>query len=322
MSKSIEELIKIRRSDKIYREVEEFQKYELISCLIYEMYIRTSPNLKTEYEKMNLIFRQNKDESFIYYQYKISDVILYEHEKQKFTLNDIIYSIFPQLYDLLEKFHNDKISSDYSFNLNFVIDEYVSKIGEKDIIFQEIIFRDKSKNEYIKMTKEKLKEYITNILAYTVVIPNYSRPQLYFKNNYFLTIQNLNISLPDEELFDFIKKLKTKMKISTLKIRNINSSQHMLLDETTSTFSLKLKNKNILRDSKKMADLFFIYDVISIQKNKNLSIGAKYEYIKTEISNNEEYPRIISNETISNYYRDAKSLIDDKGYEILIKSHL
>jgi hypothetical protein len=50
MSKSIEELIKIRRSDKIYREVEEFQKYELISCLIYEMYIRTSPNLKTEYE--------------------------------------------------------------------------------------------------------------------------------------------------------------------------------------------------------------------------------------------------------------------------------
>ena len=122
MSKLIEELIKFKRSDKIYKEVENFRDYELTTGLIYEMYIRTKPVKIRKYET-DEFFIKFKESLVFYFEHKVSDVVLYEYQNQKFTLDNIIYTIFPQLYnEVLNKVDNDQTKvANYEIRLKDLI---------------------------------------------------------------------------------------------------------------------------------------------------------------------------------------------------------
>ena len=122
MSKLIEELIKFKRSDKIYKEVENFRDYELTTGLIYEMYIRTKPVKIRKYET-DEFFINFKESLVFYFEHKVSDVVLYEYQNQKFTLDNIIYTIFPQVYnEVLNKVDNDQTKvANYEIRLKDLI---------------------------------------------------------------------------------------------------------------------------------------------------------------------------------------------------------
>lgn len=219
----------ISRNDSKYLEIENLEDYEITSSMLYEMYIRKIGEENGQVTNGDLLELKS---------IKIKDVILYKSSLDEFTLQNVIYSIFPNLLDdakakLIkeyksqeEDFISAKLSS-FSFDLEYLIKEYIEKIdsldskGKNIINFQTIVYKDGITNTYITITKDILKEKINLANNVPTVYPTFKRPQLYLKENYFVHINYLNLALPDKELFSFIKKLKEKVKKESIKINSL-----------------------------------------------------------------------------------------------------
>lgn len=389
----------IKRTDSRYTDIDNLEKYEVTSCVVYEMYIRSVG----EEHRLNL-----NGNLIEYEKLKISDIVLYENTTYKFTLQDIIYSVFPQLLEdakkkvekevtkelknkgekltnkkicflenikkrrsrehnkLKEKFKEEisqKLSieieklfekynkiineaessyslkikeeerkfnqlkdyklSHFSFDLDYLISEYVEKIDDKDINFQEVTYKDLITGKYITVTKEFLLSRINEKNILTTVIPSFKRQQVYFKENYFVNIKYLNLSLPNKEIIDFIEKLRKKIKEDTSKINKVikNLPESYILSDIEYK---KLSNKNIpklLRKPKDAATMLFIYDVVKDYNFKHKKETIPSDFIinqLTQASYIDNDIKSISDKTIRNYYNTAKEYIDKKQYLRLI----
>ena len=181
-----------QRNDLIYKEIEEFQDYELTNCVAYEMAIRNEILIKILDDYLD-----TKDE-----------LIFGEDEKEYKLLNDYGFnSLSLSCY---------KISNFLSFNINY-------NSGMISANYSEDILLDKNKNNNIYLVDNVLINtsyennqnneinIIENININKNYIPSihfgYARPLLKFKKNKIFNTE-INLNLPKEELIAYISKIK------------------------------------------------------------------------------------------------------------------
>jgi|UniRef100_UPI0040479A42 hypothetical protein len=340
--KEDEELDKIffflsKRNDDIYTDIENFQQHEYTTGIIYEMFIRTNKNIQRQYN-----FEDDKVQIM---PQRVSDIVLFV-EEGIFTLQNIIYELFPQLENDIKEFlsnhykipleNDDEINNlflNYSVDLKYFISNYIEKYKKQQdndinkVIFKEVEYFNKSKKMKIKIDIDELERIISNSNIVTTVIPYYKRPQVFLKENYLVNINYLNLALPEEELFDLIKQLKKEVKKETTFInkfiKDSKFSNYLFIDEKTET---KNNHKYTIfgyKHSSKMADIFFVYDAFKNNKDNGDNLvpyDDLIQYIQKEIyySKNEAPSKYLSESTINNYYETAEYYIDKKHYLTLL----
>lgn len=316
MSNNVEEQIicNIKRSDLIYKEIEGFKYYDLYIAMIYEMYLRSN-HYKEDNRYYQFQFLNYEEKKSCYLQkYSTDDIILYKTNNETLTLTDIIYTIFPELYNEKLKEHDQNLIFQ-SVSVDYLIENYINNDHAK---FVEVVFKDKQNNKFIKVTKEILKSYLTKDIRVinSTIIPKFSRPQLYSLKSNFVTIHGLNLALPDNVIIDYLKHLRKDIRPSRQNLENIFYKQNKELKKINNSSSTStIKDKNILKNSQKVADLLFTYDVMKSKKDKE--DGTYYQYIIDSIADSRDY-NLISISTLKNYYKLAKELIDENKFEFFI----
>ena len=279
-----------QREDLIYKEIEEFQDYELTNCVAYEMAIRNEILIKILDDYLD-----TKDE-----------LIFGEDEKEYKLLNDYGFnSLSLSCY---------KISNFLSFNINY-------NSGMISANYSEDILLDKNKNNNIYLVDNVLINtsyennqnneinIIENININKNYIPSihfgYARPLLKFKKNKIFNTET-NLNLPKEELIAYISKIKDEYD----KNNSIIKTPLELLGETLD----KSDNKKTPKKPKASvyADWFYIYDYWKYEKD--LGKTDKDIFVALEVENNVSYK-----EDMLRKIRDKmKYFIDDLGYKELI----
>ena len=271
-----------RFKDKIFKIKEyldflDYQRYEYTNNIVYEFFERT---LKNEQKIKNFQYIP-----LVEYTLKIKDVILFENNKTKFTLQDVIYNACPKLYE--ELMQDDKIKDkvNFSMDINDFLDSLKKtektikemtekqKKGEKlepkeeedynesKNFFKTVIYKDLNENKYIELTKEEVKRKIDETLLYKKINIRYAKKQLNIEECNFINIYDLNINLPDEELLDYLLMLKSKQKKTA-----INKSKKF--DDLTTEEKSKIKryitfkNKKLLTKKNQKRKLEFTREPI------------------------------------------------------------
>ena len=329
-----------KRNEDIYTDIENFQQHEYTTCIIYEMFIRANEDKERDY-----YFEDNT--AHILPQ-RVSDIVLFV-EEGIFTLQNIIYELFPQLendvknilisYCKIPLDNHEEIKHqflNYSIDLKYLISNYIEKYKNQQdtdinkIIFNEVEYFDKSKNMKIKVDFNELERIISINNNITTVIPYYKRPQIFLKENYLVNINSLNLALPEKELISFIKQLKNEAKAETIFInkfiKNTNFSNHYFIDEKPKTKNIHKYTIFGYKHSSKMADIFFVYDAFKnneFDSRDNLeSYKDLIQFIQKEIYNSKETPPsdYLSESVINNYYDTAEHYIYKKNYVNLLKN--
>lgn len=326
-----------KRNDDIYTDIENFQQHEYTTCIIYEMFRRANKDIKRQYNY--------EDDTVHILPQRISDIVLFIKDGL-FTLQNIIYELFPQLEDdiksILSKHHKIPLENyheinnlflNYSIDLNYLIVNYIERYKKQQeselnkVIFKEVEYFDKSKNMKIKVDIDELERIISSNNTITTVIPYYKRPQVFLKKNYLVNINLLNLALPEKELFDFIKQLKKEIKNETIVInkfiKGTKFPNHYFIEKKTITKSNHKSTIFEYKNSSKMADMFFIYDAFkdNVFKYGNLEpYDDLIQFIQKEIYNSRNIApsKYIGPTTINNYKETAEHYIDNKHYSTLL----
>ncbi|MCT7567670.1 hypothetical protein [Aliarcobacter butzleri] len=252
-----------QRDDLIYKEIEEFQDYELTNCIAYEMAIRNkeasrklailkriktlkyniiekirakSNNYYSSYRKYPIIFKDIMEEILIY-RLKREFGINYNYSEIeenpigiKFVRNTSLYSeaMREQLLSLLDKKLKYKTKTNFITKGGYLIEQIYNK-------------------------KMEIKSEINS---------NFKR-KLTLKNELNIKI-DLPLNLPKEELLAYISKIKDDFD----KDNSIIKTPLELLSEILENENIDIKNLP-KRDIKKIyADMFFIYDYFIFQDKK------------------------------------------------------
>lgn len=263
-----------RFKDEIYEIKEkelipDYKRYEYTNNMVYEFFKRTLKN-------------GQKIEDFAYkpiieHTSKIKDVILFENNEIKFTLQDVIYNVCPKLYEELIQDDNikDKINfsmdiSDflvYVKNAEDIIEEMGKKLtltpeekktyNESKNFFNTVIYKDLIQNKYIQLTKDEILKKIDETLLYKKINVRYRKKQLNIEKCNFINIYDLNINLPDEELLDYLLMVKAKHKKATTKSSTKEFDE--ISDEEKSKIKryIAFKNKKLLTKKNQKRKLEF-----------------------------------------------------------------
>ena len=313
---------KFNRRSTIYKEIEKFKDYELFIGIIYEMYLRhmvyinniENDNVVDYINKLRNEQYKNINNSqnvhFSTQEVTIDKVILYKSNYEIFTLADVIYNIYPSLYNE-QSYHNgiNKMS----------LNNFLEMIKDDNHIFNEAYFYNKEQNQYIKLTKpfitdEVKKQFYMTTKTFDI---KYCRPVIYHTDHKIINLNNINLSLSNQDICSYLDILRREIPNTDEKILSTSVQKYIKFEPNgtipeKSNFEVTGRMKN----SKKMADLFFIYDVLEFDKRKTKA--KRIDYIQTRIHfNNNDDKQIISIQTINNYYGLAKKLIK-KGHFIYL----
>lgn len=317
----------------------DYQRYEYTNNMLYDFFIRTLKNEKTI-------------EDFVYkpimeHTLKIKDVILFENNEIKFTLQDVIYNACPKLYEVL--IQDDKIKDKISYSMN--ISEFLFSINEAEDntkkmekkmekkegekltpeeeksfnesknFFNTVIYKDLNQNKYIQLTKDEVLKKIDETLLYKKINVRHKKQQLNIEECNFINIYDLNINLPDEELLDYLLMLKANHKK-----KSINKEFDELSDEEKSKIKryITFKNKKLLtkKNSKRKLEftrepVLLINDFLKVNKekrkaeskiNKEVLEKKYYEYKNLEQENLERIKKELKKLEYKSYIYDSQKL--------------
>ncbi len=325
----MEEIKLPKRSNLIYKEIEEFEDYEYSNCIAYEMAIRNKEAITLKIEIDKLLANMNKDYFLIK---ELNNQLLTKywirHIFEEDILNYPIKGTFKKL-EIRKKLHNE-VNPDITIKHYLPIDKNYKKLKSKDCCNEDIekTFMLNNKRIVISKTYKKL------------IIPKF----LYQKTD----IQ-INLNLPKDELRAYISKIKDYYDEDNFSERGL-SLIFLSIFSGENNDSDKSDNKQI--NKRLIADKFFIYDYITarqeqIKKDNELKF-QEYEEQLQEIKNNpyvtpkdrkiqqqelkkefEENTNTRINElfediedftpaTAKRYYYDIKPFIDDLKYKELI----
>ncbi|MCG3677053.1 hypothetical protein [Aliarcobacter butzleri] len=310
-----------QRDDLIYKEIEEFQDYELTNCVAYEMAIRNKEfkNLLNDVE----LIRKNY--------FKVAKMYA-ETKTAKYNLKtseDVINIVKDKIDDFMEFRKNkirDKLSEIYKkFGLalfdttnNSVLDDIKDvHFRTKGSIQNMLEFKEENKDGQLEFlsTNYNLKldlpkevsrkevsriEYVKNNLMIVT-----SRPKIDSDKSHIIEMK-LNLNLPKEELIAYLSKIKDDFD----KDNSIIKTPLELLGETLE----KSDNKKTPKKPKAFvyADWFYIYDYWKYEKTQGKT--DKDIFVALEVENNVPYK-----EDMIRKIRDKmKYFIDDLGYKELI----
>ena len=314
--------VNISRNDNLYREIEEFEEYEITNCIAYEMAIRNNSYLEEFIErvtKINTIFIEYLrgeyiDEMIEYAIEKILDKELCNEEILKLFIKRLMLSLRNMginEYSIGELFKIDQIQE-------FEIVQYAKKTYDKEKI-------NKSSDEVNVVVKDgyriEQKGLVSdNTLAFkNDILPDFKRPFLKFVNGKHAEVM-LNLALPLNELMSYIKIIKDDFTndIEIIKTHDELSGINSLISGDTKALK---KPKGVI-----YADYFFCYDYFTKAKDSNPSLGNEeiYEFIDNELNdyhNHEIGANYVKYSTFrKNILPKMRYMIEEKGYMELITS--
>lgn len=282
-----------QRDDSNYKEIEEFQDYELTNCIAYEMAIRNEniSALVNKYLKKRFVFSYTEE--------KNDDIELLKN--YGFTLETMLMTEILKILKEDIKVFSGLVSRNATYPNNILknkINNNSYVYFEKDSFFSES-FDDK--NTIVEKIDEKNidKNFISSIRF------SFRRPQLKFKKNKIFNTE-INLNLSKDELIAYISKIKDNFD----KDNSIIKTPLELLGETLE----KSDNKKTPKKPKASvyADWFYIYDYWKYEKT--LGKTDKDIFVALEVENNVPYK-----EDMIRKIRDKmKYFIDDLGYKELI----
>ena len=300
----MEEIKLPKKSDSIYKEIEEFEDYEYSNCIAYEMCTRNK-----EVKKILKSITNKRDEIIEFFEdyeeYNLEVVSNECNELIKYGINNkVILGIFS---NILNKESNIKIGKSV-ISIEYENDLILDR--KKDYLYVDpyddgIVGVLENGDEEIIPYKQMNLDYIP------LIKKSYSRPTLKIDKSKIFKVE-LNLSLPKEELLDYVSKIKddfnnkTNAMIRTpidLLIYDSSLMEYIGKENNTSEINRKLDaledillddktdNSNIKKLKKKLiADKFFIYDYVTarqeqIKKGNELKF-QEYEEQLQEIKNN------------------------------------
>jgi len=276
----------LNRGDKQYTDIEKFKKYELTTCIAYEMAIRNDEVIKL----VNKAFRayidkdlkediEPKDWRSTKYSGKY-----FKELRDKYLFSQDLYlkyhffsSLWEEISELFEKnnFYNKELKGileiikkeSRKFNKNEK--DYLCSIKPINIrMLASLIFNEKKIHKYKDTHKDKdtiytflerdtliFREKIYHIeddeeekITKNSIEPNYSRPSLF---TFYKSVEKdikLNLAMPKDELIDFIEKIKSEYDKNHKSIMSISE----LLGEELEPFRDMIfkENNNPLLDRK------------------------------------------------------------------------
>jgi len=228
----------IKRDDSNYLEIENFEEFEYTNNVLYELFKRSLIDEDDSIE--NHLLEKIDNKKLI-----LKDVVLYDTVNGKLTLDEVVYNIYPELYD--EDVIRNNIGFDYSL---MPVNEFLNKTDGMD--YNDFVYKDLSSNSYKKFTEIGLEELLERVSLHKKITIQHKKKQLNLEQNNFIDIYNLNLALPDNELLHYIKKLK-----------KLHFKDNLLTD--------KRKYLSYIYNNKKLADILYVYDKV---KSKRLSIKS------------------------------------------------
>ena len=325
-----------KRSDPIYKEIESFEDYELTQCVAYEMAIRNDKNL-AKVEEIKSYYEINKE--------KIND---FQRDGDNFYLSLEFDTIDKQINDV-----NFLYSDYYDKRMNlYPIVKTIEEIkkyyrGDGGNSYDDD-YGGISKTKTIKRKGYKLVTYLTHYeerieidsldpqqIEYVVpeyyhsrgnyVYKNFKRPML--KTNRLESknaVTEIDLSKPLDELIAYITYVKKDLENNENTIKapiELLGTELQKADDISKMCTVNKNGKELCFDGRKgitrtqkLADMFFIYDMV---KNgyKELRIRtAISEYYETEYNKTTD----ISDATFRKYRDIAKDYIDNERYKELV----
>lgn len=272
-----------------YYKTLQYLEYEYTNNLIYEFFKRTLDNSD------NIDNYEYKPP--ISYTLTLKDVILFENSEIRFTLQDIIYNSCNEFYE--ECMNDQKIKDKLNFSINITdfltwFKDKKDKDNDKELL-KPVIYKDLNLNKFIKITEDEILKKIDETLTYKKINIRYSKKQLNIQENNFVTIHDLNLNLPENEILEYIKLLKQKHR--TLKYNTNSKHQFNELSENEidniKTFILYMSKPE--NQNKSNASINFFKNLSSIKYNQQLKqqidITEEY-YNKYILSKNEPVEKI------------------------------
>lgn len=304
-----------KRSDSIYKEIEEFKDYELTNCIAFEMAIRN-----------NQVFKIDEEQSEL--NYNLKDFDIDENIKQDILDFAVVNNYMKKSYDEflekeIEKSRNStqeeiKVSQNERKQNIFKHYEIFIKNKGLDLLNDEQLYKEHGNLTNYKDFSNKTKKYLIekSFELRPKIIEEFSRPTLKIENTLKIDII-INPNLPKDELISYVSKIKDEYD----KNNSIIKSPLEILGEDLE----KNNNKHTQKKPKaeKYADWFYIYDCYQILKADDGSKSNETIYNEIDLLLLEYY-----DSTKEDYYsietykktimKNMKYLIDELGYKELI----
>ena len=328
-----------QRDDLIYKEIEEFQDYELTNCIAYEMTVRNQEvkiiineidNLLVKLGKEYLTIREdtsnklNIDFDEIYKGWEEYQDTKFEDEEdrkepnyQNFFLNknDSYLEIVKFLNILLKTYwiryiyEDDILSYELKSDKNDTRSFYEIKkrLIELELIQELDEIKIDKNGEIIKNVSTLSQFNKDKVINLNRIYPNEDIKRLIIPKEYNKNISlKLNLNLPKEELIAYISKIKDEYD----KDNSIIKTPLELLGKTLENENIYIKNLP-KRDIKKIyADMFFIYDYFIFQdkkyKNEREKLKNKLKTKIKEINKTWDYDKLDKKEKIEQFSDNYK----------------
>jgi len=338
-----------KRSDDIYKEIEQFEDYEFTNCIAYEMAIRNDEvkSLLKEIINYPLYEYSPYEDKHFELDKKLEDTYFINFKIRKHIENG--YEVFIEKYhkefhdkkgyvmamqvfereefekeiinNLLE--YEEKVQNYYYNNferLEFVRDRFIT---EKDQIhdnskpyFSEIsIFHLDGKLKTPKLIKKEEEDKYQTAIIEDRKFLQFKRPRLLIPKEMDNTISlKINPNLPLEDLKAYIEHIKKEYDKDNSIVKN---PLELLGEKFKKAELFSMTNKRTDKINKEhVADMFFIYDASKKQIKKSMIQRSIVEYY------NEKYPdKFIPNmdyKTINKYLEIAVEYINNLKYKELI----
>lgn len=246
-----------QRDDLIYKEIEEFQDYELTNCIAYEMAIRNKDAAK----KIAILKRINNLKNKIIKKIKMRTNNYYlSYSKYPIILKDIMKEVL--IYKLKKEFginYNYSEIEENPIGIKFVrYTQLYSEAMMSELISLDKRFRHKTKANFITKQGYIIEQIYNRKREIKSEISSNFKRKLTLKNELNIKI-DLSFNLPKEELIAYISKIKDDFD----KDNSIIKTPLELLGETLE----KADNKKLPKSQKLQFMLIgFIFMIIGNMK--------------------------------------------------------
>jgi len=312
-----------KRDDPIYKEIESFEDYELTQCVAYEMAIRSDINSTPNAEPHRPIHYKKTEPTLL--EYKNGYKVMFEFNPRKgYTVETKI-----SFKDANEKYKDgcaidaEKIKDSKTIKaFKSIVNEKQKQINE----FEEKYHNAKTDDERILLISEdKEHEYCTDFKVENKISENFKRKKLKIDILECSTISlEVDLSKPLDEIIAYITHIKNDLEKNKDIVKTpieLLGTELQKADDISKMCTVNKNGKELCFDGRKgitrtqkLADMFYIYDMV---KNgyKELRIRtAISEYYESEYNKNTD----ISDTTFRKYRDIAKDYIDNERYKELI----
>lgn len=271
-------MIKLKRSDRQYTEVEEFEEYEFTSCIAYEMAIRNPRVIELTIE---LLINQHKKFD--------DDDISKELEKYE----DELFLEYGIVDEFWHKYH-------FFEEANKIFDDnYKEIITTTDNKSSSVIQEHEGYHRIFHITEDGTTPYYEK----HIIFPNFKRPRLHVYSFETFGEVFIDFSTPENELVAYIKHLKRDYDNDI-----IQSSHEEILG------LMPKATDEIKRKSETMADIFYAYDADGQGDTRRKIQNELFNYYADKGIETKTFDY----KTLKKYIEFAKVYIENKKYIELV----